>query len=172
MTPPSATTPASAETLEIYGDERVKREADRIEAFFREAEPRPDELDDLSACGIEKPEDIRDLFVHNFFFGCEADDPLTTWAFNDKVNPFGARLGAMFSSDFGHWDVPDMREVLAEAYESVEKGLLTEEDFHDFSFVNPVRFWGDVNPAFFEGTRVEAEAARCAGRLQATSMHG
>ena len=65
----------------------------------------------------------------------------------------------MFSSDFGHWDVPDMREVLAEAYEAVEKGLLTEEDFRDFSFVNPVRFWGEVNPAFFEGTRVEAEAA-------------
>ncbi len=120
----------------------------------------PDDLDDLAACGIEKPEDIRDLFVPNFFFGCEADDPLTTWAFNDKVNPFGARLGAMFSSDFGHWDVLDMREVLAEAYEAVEKGLLTEDDFRDFSFVNPVRFWGEVNGAFFEGTRVEAEAAR------------
>ena len=67
-TPPSATTPASAETLEIYGDERVKSEADRIEAFFREPEPRPDELDDLAACGIEKPEDIRDLFVAQLLF--------------------------------------------------------------------------------------------------------
>ena len=146
--------------LETYGDDRAKRAAERIDAFFREPEPHPDELDDLSACGIEKPEDIRDLFVPNFFFGCEADDPLTTWAFNTKVNPFGARLGAMFSSDFGHWDVPDMREVLAEAYEAVEKGLLTEDDFRDFSFVNPVRFWGEVNPNFFEGTRVEAEAVR------------
>ena len=100
-----------------------------------------------------------DLFAPRFFFGCEADDPLVTWAFNTKVNPFGAKLSAMFSSDIGHWDVPDMAAVLPEAYELVEDGLLSEADFRDFVFENPVRFYAGNNPNFFEGTRC-AEAAR------------
>ena len=40
---------------------------------------------------------------------------MTATAFNTKVNPFGARLNAMFGSDISHWDVPDMAEVLGEA---------------------------------------------------------
>ena len=44
--------------------------------------------------------------------GVRADDPMNAWAFNTKVNPMGARLKAVFSSDIGHWDVPDMREVV------------------------------------------------------------
>ena len=43
------------------------------------------ELDDYAACGIKRPEDIRDLFVNNFYFGCEADDPLNAYAFNRKA---------------------------------------------------------------------------------------
>jgi len=58
----------------------------------------------------------------------------------------------------GHWDVPDMSAVLEEAYELVEKDLLNEEDFQDFVFTNPVRFYTSVNPDFFANTRV-AEAA-------------
>jgi hypothetical protein len=76
------------------------------------------------------------------------------------VNPFGAKLRAMFSSDLGHWDVPDMSEVLAEAYELVEEGLVSPEDFRDFVFTNPVRFYTSANPDFFRGTRCEAAAAR------------
>ena len=41
----------------------------------------------------------------------------------------GAHLNAMFASDIGHWDVPDVRGVLPEAWELVEDGRLTEEDF-------------------------------------------
>ncbi len=33
------------------------------------------------------------------------------------------------------------------------------DDFLDFVFANPVRFWGESNPAFFEGTIIEEEAA-------------
>jgi hypothetical protein len=113
------------------------------------------ELDDFARCQITRPEDIRDLFVSNFYFGCEADDPLNAWAFDRRINPFGARLNAMFGSDIGHFDVPDMTEVLVEAYEGVEEGRLTEEDFRDFVFANPVRFWTGVNPHFFKGTAVE-----------------
>lgn len=120
----------------------------------------PTKLDDWAACGIEKAEDIRNLFVPNFYFGCEADDPLNATAFNAKMNPFGARLRAIFSSDIGHWDVPDMTEVLEEAYELVEHEIITAEDFRDFVFTNPVSLWTGMNPDFFKGTVVEKAAAQ------------
>src|SRR3954447_9906720 len=98
-------------------------------------------LDEFAACGIERAEDIKELFVPRFYFGCEADDPLTTTAFNTKVNPFGARLNALFGSDIAHWDVPDMTEVLEESHELVEHGLVTEDDYERFVFSNPVDFY-------------------------------
>src|SRR5207237_1919314 len=78
--------------------------------------------DDYFRCKIEKKQDIKDLFVPRFYFGCEADDPTNAWAFNTKANPMGARLNAIFSSDIGHFDVPDMTDVVPEAYELVEHG--------------------------------------------------
>jgi len=83
------------------------------------------------------------------------------------MNPFGARLRAIFSSDIGHWDVPDMTEVLEEAYELVEHGLLTEEDFRDFVFTNPVTLWTGMNPDFFKGTVVEQAATQVPGKNRA-----
>jgi hypothetical protein len=118
-----------------------------------------EDLDDYFRCKIEKKEDIRDLFVPRYYFGCEADDPINAWAFNTKANPLGARLNALFSSDIGHFDVPDMAEVVPEAYELVEHGLITDDDFRDFMFDNAVRFWGEVNPDFFKGSVVEKPAA-------------
>jgi len=120
----------------------------------------PPMKDEWARCEISRAEDIRELFVNNFYFGCEADDPINAWAFNDKVNRFGARLKAIFSSDISHWDVPNMNEVVEEAYELVEKELITEADFRDFVFANPVSFFGGVNPDFFNGTAIEVEAAR------------
>ena len=81
---------------------------------------------------------------------------MTSTAFNTKVNPFGARLNAMFGSDIAHWDVPDMAEVLEEAWEMVEHELITETDFRDFVFTNPLRLYTNGNPNFFDGTTVEA----------------
>jgi predicted TIM-barrel fold metal-dependent hydrolase len=115
--------------------------------------------DDYFRCKITKKQDIKDLFVPRFYFGCEADDPANAWAFNDKVNPMRARLNAIFSSDIGHFDVPDMTDVVPEAYELVEHGLINQGDFRDFMFANAVRFWGEVNPDFFKGTVVEKQAA-------------
>ena len=63
----------------------------------------------------------------HFYFGCEGDDPGVSWAFNGRTNPAGARLRAMFGSDISHWDVPDMTEPMAEAYEQVEDGRLSRE---------------------------------------------
>ena len=70
-----------------------------------------------------------------------------------------ARLNAIFGSDIGHFDVPDMMEVLPEAHELVDDGLITAEDFRDFTFANAVRLWGTQNPRFFEGTAVAKAAA-------------
>ena len=117
------------------------------------------DLDDFAACKITRKEDWTDLYVKPFYFGCEADDRSNAWAFNAKVNPFGARLNAIFGSDIGHFDVPDMMDVLPEAYELVEDGLITTDDFRDFTFANAVRLWGRQNPDFFKGTAVEKQAA-------------
>src|SRR5262245_363915 len=118
-----------------------------------------EDLDDYFRCQITRKEDIRELFVPRFYFGCEADDPVNAWAFNRNANPMKARLNALFSSDIGHFDVPDMEDVVPEAYELVEHGLITAGDFRDFMFANAVRFWGEVNPDFFKGTAVEKPAA-------------
>ena len=68
------------------------------------------------------------------------------------------RLSAMFGSDIGHFDVPDMLSVLPAAWSLVEKGLMTEEEFGDYCFRNVIRLHGTMNPAFFDGTAVESAA--------------
>jgi hypothetical protein len=52
-----------------------------------------------------------------------------------------------------------MADVLTEAHELVDEGLLSEEDFRDFVFGNPVRLWAGANPDFFKGTVIEKQAA-------------
>ncbi len=146
-----------------YGSSAVAEAVGRGEGLDGDSNSRltggVEDLDDYFRCGIEKKEDIRDRFIPRYYFGCEADDPANAWAFNTKANPLGARLNALFSSDIGHFDVPDMAEVVPEAYELVEHGLMTDDDFQDFMFDNAVRFWGEVNPDFFKGTVVEKQAA-------------
>jgi len=114
-------------------------------------------VDDWGPCQIRGRQDLCNLFVPHFYFGCEGDDPVTASAFDARRNPFTARLKAVYGSDIGHWDVPDMREVTSEAYEMVEKQLISEEDFRDFVFVNPVELWTGLNRKFFQGTAVENE---------------
>jgi predicted TIM-barrel fold metal-dependent hydrolase len=126
-------------------------------------------LDDYWRCKITRKEDFTDLYVNRYYFGCEADDPINAWAFNRKALPMGARLNAFFSSDIGHFDVPDMTKVVPEAYELVEHGLLDDDDFRDFTFANAVRFWGEVNPDFFKGTAVEREATEVLGKSKPPS---
>jgi predicted TIM-barrel fold metal-dependent hydrolase len=146
-----------------YGDTRVRSKLEQMgknAGMLAGTNEDLAMLDEWAPCHIKTAEDIRELFVPHFYFGCEADDPINAWAFNTKVNPFGARLKAIFSSDLGHWDVPDMREVVAEAYELVEDGLITEDDFREFVFVNPVTLWTGMNPDFFKGTVVEKDVEK------------
>ena len=55
----------------------------------------------------------------------------------------GTRLRAMFASDLGHWDVPDACAVLPEAWELVERGHVTADDFKAFTHDNALALWGD-----------------------------
>ena len=89
-----------------------------------------------------------------YHFGCEADDPMNALAFDRRLNPGGVRLKAVFGSDLGHWDVPDLRGVLPEAWELVDDGRITEDDFADFTFRNAVSLYG---ADFFGETVVEAD---------------
>ena len=148
--------------VQRYGSPGVVEKVDQLRASIGAGllTDNPEALDDFARCRIEQPTHIRDLFVPNFYFGCEADDPVNAWAFNTNVNPFGARLNAVFGSDIGHFDVPNMTEVLGEAYEGVEDGVMTEDDFRDFVFANPVRLWTAMNPDFFKGTAVEGAVDR------------
>ena len=57
-----------------------------------------------------------------------------------------------------------MRHPLPEAYELVEDGHITPDNFRDFTFANAVKLWGTQNPRFFEGTRVAKEAAAVLAR--------
>ena len=162
VNPANLNRPMLAELIQKYGGKWIERKGDKIAASFESDQTSAtggvSELDDYAACKIERGEDIRELFVNNFYFGCEADDPTNSYAFNRKANPYGAKFNILFGSDIGHFDVPDMKDVVPEAYELVEENLITETDFRDFMFANPVRFWGEANPNFFKGTRVEKEA--------------
>jgi hypothetical protein len=81
-------------------------------------------------------------------------------AFNRRLNPLGRVLKPVFGSDIGHWDVLDATSVLTEAWNLVTGKLLTPENFRDFTFVNPAMMHLSMNPDYFKGTVVEAEAKK------------
>ena len=130
-----------------------------ISPLHHSREPRADEIDDFALAGIEKVEDIRARWVDPFFFGSEADDRTVAAAFNSRVHPGGVKVNAIWSSDVGHWDVPEFTEPLAETWDLVEQGVISAQDFRAFVFENPVRFYTEANPRFFEGTEVGRKLA-------------
>jgi predicted TIM-barrel fold metal-dependent hydrolase len=113
---------------------------------------------DFQASGVRSPADIRDQFCQGLFWGCEGDDPLIGVAFDQRVDPLAATLRAFLGSDIGHWDVPSFDHPLKEAYEQVEHGMLTPEQFREFTFTNAVRFYAGDRPDFFAGTAVQSAA--------------
>ena len=103
---------------------------------------------------IRSKADLAELFVHNFYFGCEADDRSTAYAYSPS-NAFGAQFKPMLGSDISHFDVPDFSEVLPEAFKMVEKGVLTPEQFKQFTFSNVCEMLQRADPDFFVGTELE-----------------
>jgi hypothetical protein len=73
-------------------------------------------------------------------------------AFNKNINPMNAELKILFSSDIGHWDVPEMSGVLVEAFEMVDDGLISNANFEAFVFGNAASMLTANNPSFFENT--------------------
>ena len=147
------------ELFERYAGKRVIEHLDDLESslvFLADPNEDPKSIDEFARSGIESPEDIRNMFTSQFHFGCEADDPMNSLAFNTKLNPHGARLSAIFGSDMGHWDVPDTREVLSEAWELVETKLNEPEDVRASVYYNPRRMWTNNNPNFFSATTLDA----------------
>src|SRR5271170_5732819 len=162
MHPDKLDRPLLRQYVDKYGYADIAAELDKRDGWPARDEDSVDGgvpvHDDYAACNITKKQDWIDLYATPYYFGCESDDRLNAVAFS-KINPFGARINAIFSSDIGHFDVPDMLSPVPEAHELVEDGLLNDDDFRDFTFANAVRLWGTQNPRFFEGTRVAKEAA-------------
>jgi len=141
-----------AELFEQYGGDILRGKLNPKQISRAPAESGG--IDDFAATGIDSIDDLLDRLVPNFYYGCEADDRMSGTAFDTRVLPGGRKLNAIFSSDFGHWDVTDMSGVLAEAWELVEDGILSEQDFRHFTFENPLRLFTGMNPDFFAGTVV------------------
>jgi len=128
--------------------------------LLSEPDEDPARLDEFASVGVDSAEALARLFAERFFFGCEADDPLNAVAYDRARSPFGLSLHALFGSDIGHWDVPEIDRVLLEAFELVEEGIVSEEDFRRFAFASPVALWTASNPRFFEGTLVAEAVAK------------
>ncbi len=145
--------------IDKYGNPlmREKGTPAMLDASLELGRWHPRELDDFWRCKIECAEDIKELFANNFYFGCEAEDPMNGTAYNTKANAFGAKLKILLGSDIGHFDVFDITEVLEEAFELVEHGVFNEDQFRDFTFANAARFWTSLDRNFFKGTAVESQ---------------
>jgi hypothetical protein len=58
--------------------------------------------------------------------------------------------------------VPDLRETLAETWDLVQEGVISERDFKALVYENPYRFYTANNPGFFKGTKVEEKLQKTA----------
>jgi predicted TIM-barrel fold metal-dependent hydrolase len=140
------------ELVDRYGAAGVRARLDGFDTalgMLSDPDEDPDERDEFARTGVTSPADIRATFADQCFFGCETDDPMWALAFADEFH--GTHLSAMFASDIGHWDVPDARAVLPEAWELLERGHVSDVNFRAFTYGNALRFWG---PRVFASTAV------------------
>ena len=149
--------------FEQHGGPLLSRYAERIGrdegSMLNPPEDRA-RVDDFAATGADDGQAFAKQFVDGFYFGCEGEDRATVMAFDRRLNHFGHQLNAIFSSDLGHWDVPEMARVMEQTCELVEDGILSPEDFRKFTFTNVARMYTSMNPDFFKGTAVESAVAR------------
>ncbi|MCU1456803.1 MAG: amidohydrolase [Actinomycetia bacterium] len=115
-------------------------------------------LDDFGHTDIGSVSEFAARFTENFYFGCEADDRMNGLAFDRTLTGLDSDVKAVFSSDIGHWDVPDMAKVVVEAYELVEDGLLDAEGFRKFTFDYPAELLRSCGDELFVGTVLERSA--------------
>lgn len=139
-----------------YGPASITERLDRLEeALLPLSSPLDPVPDDFSRADVASIADIRAVFERSLFFGCEGDDPMNACASESFGRNIGVQLNPIYGSDIGHWDVPDLQDILHEAHELVDHGVFSPADFRRMVFDAPVRLWADNNPAFFRGTTVE-----------------
>jgi len=139
-----------------YGDASITSRLDRLEeALLPLSYPMDPIPDDFARTGLTSIEDIRAVFERSLFLGCEGDDPMNACASEKFGREIGVQLNPIYGSDIGHWDVPDLQDILHEAHELVDHGVFSPADFRRMVFDAPVHLWADNNPAFFRGTTVE-----------------
>ena len=81
-------------------------------------------LDDFSKSGIACVTDVDDMF-DRFYFAREADDVYVALASDGvKFSQGSPQLKALFSSDIGHWDVPNAQDVVPGVRSWLADGLL------------------------------------------------
>jgi hypothetical protein len=114
-------------------------------------------FDEFAKPRITRAEDVRDLFVTNFWFRSSTRDPFLRTAVAESTDPLGAPLNVMLGSGAGSWQVPDVSAFLVEAHAAMESGRLTAREFHQTAFANAARFYTDTNPQFFRGTVIERD---------------
>ena len=107
---------------------------------------------DFDASGASSPEEVRDQFCSGLFWTCRLEDPLIRLAFDAAVNPLGGVLPAFVGSGLGQWSV----RAHYECYDQLERGLLTPEQFRDFTLNNAMRFYAGDRPDFFADTVLES----------------
>jgi hypothetical protein len=112
--------------------------------------------DEFEDSGVRGPEDLARIFGEQFAFGCESDDVSVPRALDGPGNKLGVALRPLFSSDIGHWDVPQLTDPLPNSWSLVESGRLSRDGYRRFSFELPARVHLAMNPDFFAGTAVEA----------------
>ena len=151
------------ELFAIYGGPEIKDRFEELGSglgfhgkYF--APEDPGDLNEFAAAGITKAEDVRDRFLNHFYFGTESDDIRVAYAYYQKANPYGDRVKAFLGSDSGHWDVPDITAVTANAYSFVERGIFSEDDLRHFLSTYPLELYTSLNRDFFKGTAIEKDA--------------
>ena len=85
----------------------------------------------------------------------DPDTPITDG--RSKSNRFDHRRPLMQFPRAGI-AVPDFADVIPEAFEMVEKGFVTEQDFREFTFTNAAMLLTRNNPGF---SRVPLSASGC-----------
>jgi hypothetical protein len=119
--------------------------------------------DEFEDSGLRGPGDLARIFGERFAFGCESDDLSVHRALDGSGNALGTALRPLFSSDLGHWDVPELTDPVPGSWKLVESGRLSRAGYRRFAFEEPVRLHRAMNPDFFAGTSVESAARGLAG---------
>ena len=150
------------ELFEEFGSPGYRARLDELDdglTFLSLPDEDPDTLDEFAACGIERAEDIRDVFTRQFHFGCEADDPLTALAFDAERNPLarGSRPCSRPTSATG--TCPTCARCCPRRGSSW-RTVTRPRRLPRLTFENPVSLWAEMNPKFFDGTTVADAVAR------------